>query len=98
MDYKTVQNNFQRELMVQIILKLKRKEISTSYARRIAQIVVPLKKLPTVEDFFKEITLNYTKSNEIRDAYLTTLKGYEDFVKDERLKEVRTNLWKLTTQ
>lgn len=95
MDYKTLKTNFQRELLVQIVLKLKRKEISTKYVQRIAQIIVPLKKLPTLEEFLKEVALNSTRSPEIRDAYITTLKGYEDIVKDERLKEVRTNIWKL---
>lgn len=82
-------NNFKRDLMTRIIIELRHAKITTRYARRIAQEVLPLFQSPTVKDFSHAASKISQYYPEIRDSFMKTLKEYENETVQERLANAR---------
>lgn len=92
MEYKSILTNFQRELLFSIILHMKRGRIDKKQAKKIAKIVLPAFKSKSTEEFFKEIERISRYSPEISEAFVKTLKVYEDQTLDKRLRTIRKDL------
>jgi hypothetical protein len=93
MTHKTLKTNFEREILFQIIFKMKQKRMSTKKAKQIARVVLPIvKKSTTNEEFLNDLSKLCSFYPEILDVYLSFYKDYEKEFKNEKLKSVLKSL------
>lgn len=92
MTYKKLQNNFERELLFQIITKIRRAQISSIRARKIAQAFLPALKSKDAETFIGILNKLCYGYPEMLEAYIKAVKEYEDEKVTEGLVKARTNI------
>lgn len=92
MELKTLQTNFERELLFQIISNLRHDKLTKSRAKNVAKAFLPTLKLNDAEEFI----LNNAKLSEfypeILEAFLVSVKKYEEETKLNKLNLVRVKL------
>ncbi len=92
MTYKKLQNNFERELLFQIITRIRRGQISSLRARRIAQAFLPVLKNEDPENFITTLNKLCYGYPEMLEAYIKAVKEYEDEEVMEGLVLARTHI------
>ena len=96
MNYKTLQTNFQRELLYQIITSLKSGKLTHPRARQMASDFLPTLKLESPEAFIEKVSKLSEEYPEILNAFLASIKQYEKSQVKEGLESARTSILKLT--
>jgi len=92
MELKTLQTNFERELLFQIIYKMRHNKLTRVRARKVAKAFLPTLKFNSAEEF---IAKNATLSEfypEILEAFLVTVNDYEKETKGKNLIQIRNKL------
>ncbi len=93
MTYKTLQTNFERELLFHLIFNMKQGRTSSARAREIAKNFLDV--LRTEQDaqgFMNSLSKKAEYYPEIRSAFLTVASEFEKEMVDENLERVRTIL------
>ncbi len=80
MTYKTLQTNFERELLFQIIQNLRHKKLTHEEAKIVAQRFMPVLKSETAQEFIESLAKLAQYHPEILEAFIKTIREYE---KDE---------------
>jgi hypothetical protein len=81
----TYKTNIQRDLLYQVILHMKRQELSTPSAQRLAQEFLLTLKSTTIEEFLDELAKLARKYKEIDEVFTHYAKDFEETVVNERL-------------
>ena len=95
MTIKTLQTNFERELLFHIIFQIKKDRISNGRAQEVSkEFLKVLIREDTVEGFMESIAKLTPYYPEIREAFLTIITQYEKETVEEKLREVRKEFLK----
>ncbi len=90
MTYKTLQTNFEKELLFHLIFSLKRKKITKDQGQKIAkEFLEVLRCADNPEDFLQGISKIAPYYLEIRESFLKVVPEYEKENVEERLINVR---------
>ncbi len=89
MDYQTLQTNFERELLFQIIQNIKRKKLTKKDAKTVAKAFVPTLTSDDADTFIAKNARLCEFYPEIMEAFLVTMKEYEKYVVTTGLINVR---------
>lgn len=93
MSYKKLQTNFERELLLSLIISLRSGKISSKKAKLIAgEFLTVLKNETTIEGFMSSLSKKAEFYPEIREAFLKAATEYEKEMVDERIGNVRNML------
>lgn len=92
MTYKTLQTNFERELLFQIIYNMRLKKISYRRAKEVSKVFLPVLKSEGIEEFIKELSVLSRNYPEIMEAFIITVRQYENEKVEEDLLKVRSKL------
>jgi Asp-tRNA(Asn)/Glu-tRNA(Gln) amidotransferase B subunit len=92
MEYKTLQTNFERELLFQIIQNIKRKKLTKKNAKKVAKAFVPTLTSEDADTFIEKNARLCEFYPEIMEAFLVTIKDYEQYVVRSGLSKVRTEM------
>lgn len=92
MDYLTLQTNFERELLFQIIFKLGQKKLEKARARKVAQAFLPTLKSIDAPEFIKRNAKLSEFYPEILEAFLVTVKEYDRQKTEINLIDVRQEM------
>ncbi len=93
MSYKKLQTNFERELLLSLIISLRSGKISSKKAKLIAgEFLTVLKNETTVEGFMSSLSKKAEFYTEIREAFLKAAAEYEKEMVDEKIGNVRNML------
>lgn len=80
MTYKKLQTTFERELIFEIVMNLRKGTLSYEGSKRIAKAFMPVIKNQTAEDFIKSLMVLCRYFPEITDAFI---KAYGEFEKED---------------
>jgi hypothetical protein len=90
MTYKTLQTNFERELLFHLIFNMKKGKLTKERAQIVAKdFLEVLKSETSIDGFMGSISRKAQIYPEIRDAFLTIATEYEKENVKERLENVR---------
>ncbi len=90
MTYKTLQTNFEKELLFHLIFSLKRKKIAKEQGQKIAkEFLEVLRNAENPESFLQEISKIAPYYIEIRESFLKVVPEYEEENVEEKLTNVR---------
>ncbi len=89
MDYKTLQTNFERELLFQIIYNMRRQKLSKKGARKVAKAFLPTLTSEDANVFIDKNARLCEFYPEIMEAFITTIKEYEKEVTKDGLLKAR---------
>lgn len=93
MTYKTLQTNFERELLFHLIFNMKKGRTSQARAQEIAnEFLSVIKTEYEVTGFMNRLSKKAEFYPEIREAFLTVAKDYERDMVDKNLEKVRAIL------
>ena len=92
MDYKTLKTNFERELLYQVITRMREKKLSSLRAQKIAQAFLPALKEKTPESFIEHISKKAVGYPEITEAFIAAVRKFELENNNLRLEEIRDQL------
>lgn len=93
MTYKTLKTNFEREILFQIIFKMKQKRMSTRRAQQIAKVVLQeIRKEPDEASFLKNIAKLSENYPEVMEAFIKSASEYEKEFQTERIASVQKSL------
>jgi len=92
MEYKTLQTNFERELLFQIIQNIKRKKLTKKNAKKVAKAFVPTLTSEDADTFIEKNARLCEFYPEIMEAFLVTIKDYEQYVVTSGLSNVRIEM------
>lgn len=88
MTYKQLQTNFERELLLHLVLGLRRERISNERSKKIASEFLKILRAETTVDGFRDKLSKISQFYpEIREAFLTTFEDYEKDLKNVRLQQ-----------
>lgn len=93
MTIKTLQTNFERELLFHLIFNMKKGVTSSERAREIAkEFLITLKREDSTTGFMGALSKKAEFYPEIREAFLTVALEYEEDTVEENLERVRNLL------
>lgn len=92
MTYKTLQTNFERELLLQVITGLRQKKFSNDYAKRIAKAFLPALNSENPDQFMDSLTKMSYRYPEIMNAFIPVAKDYEKEMVSVNLEKVRSEM------
>ncbi len=92
MDYITLQKNFERELLFQIINKMRQKKLGKDQARLVSKAFLPTLKSVDEKDFIRQNARLCEFYPEILEAFLVTVKEYDDLTTENNLIKVRSEM------
>lgn len=93
MTYKTLQTNFERELLFHLIFNLKKKRITKAQGQKIAkEFLTILHEADSAKDFMDQISKIAPYHLEIRETFLKVAPEYEKEDVEERLSNIRQTL------
>ena len=93
MTYKTLQTNFERELLFHLIFNMKQGRTSSARAREVARdFLSVLKNEHNAQGFMNSLAKKAEYYPEMRSAFLTVAAEYEKEMVDENLERVRSIL------
>lgn len=93
MTYKTLQTNFERELLFHLIFSLKRKKITKEQGQKIAkEFLSVLRSANNPENFMEQIAKIAPYYLEIRETFLKVIPEYEEENVKDRLQNIRQTL------
>ncbi len=95
MDYKTLQKNFERELLVQIIQNMRVKKLNKKGAKKVAKAFLPTLTCENTDQFIERNARLCEFYPEIMEAFLITIKDYEERLRVDRLNLAREKLTKV---
>lgn len=85
--------NFEREILFQIVFRLRQGRISSKKAQEIAiQVLKVIKNKPNEHDFSKKMAKVCEYYPEVMEAYIATFAEHEKDVKSENIKNVLESL------
>ena len=95
MTYKTLQTNFERELLFEIIFEMKQKSLTNKNAHLIAKAFMGvLKKVETKKEFLDEMSKIARYYPEIQRAFTKVAAEYEMEFRSEQIAKVQKTLQK----
>lgn len=92
MNYQQLKNNFERELLFQIISNLRLKRLTNDESKRIARDFLPIINCENEKEFIKNLSKLSERYPQVRDAYLRTIEEYDNSQKNEKLLYIRSIL------
>jgi hypothetical protein len=92
MDYKTLTTNFERELLFQIIYKMRQQKLTKKGARKVAKAFLPTLTSADAQEFIEKNARLCEFYPEILEAFITTIKQYDEEQKFQNLKQVREEM------
>ncbi len=93
MTYKSLQTNFERELLFHLIFNMKQGRTSSVRAQEIAkEFLAVLKNEESAGGFMEALSKKAEFYPEVREAFLTVAREYEKEMVDENLLKVRNLL------
>lgn len=92
MTYKTLQTNFERELLFQIITLLRNKKITNVRSKQIAQVFLPMLSLSSADEFIEKLAKMSYNYPEIMEAFIIAVRMYEKENVSEGLAQVRNEI------
>lgn len=81
----TYKTNVQRDLLYQVILHMRRHELSDQSAQSLAQEFLPTLKSETIETFLDELAKLARKYKEVEEVFMHYAKEFEKTVVNDRL-------------
>ncbi len=94
MDYKTLQINFERELLLQIVISMREKKLDKKGAKKVAKAFMPAMTSVDEAAFINKTARLCEFFPEILEAFLKTIKEYDEELKNKNLKLTREELVK----
>lgn len=89
MTFKQLKNNLQREILFQIIFRMRHKSLTTDRASQIAQEILSVMKNEEIADNLLNNTAKLCQYfPEISQAYVKTAKQYDDEMKEEKINGI----------
>lgn len=93
MTYKTLKNDFEREMLTTLILGLKLKRIDSTRAQKISKGVMEvLKKSQESSELINKVSILCQEFPEIIEGYLKIARKYEDEMVKERMPQIKAIL------
>ncbi len=92
MDYKSLKTNFERELLYQVIIRIREKRLTLTRAQKIAIAFLPAVKEETPELFLQRVSKVSEGFPELTEAFIASVSKYEQENQTSKLNEVRRKL------
>ena len=87
-NFTEFKKDIERDLMLQIIMHMKRHTLTTKKAQKLAQEFLPTLKNSTIETFLDDLSKLSYNYKEIRDVFMKYAQQYEDTIVTERLEKM----------
>ncbi len=94
MDYKKLQINFERELLLQIVISMREKKLDKKGAKKVAKAFMPAMASIDEAAFIEKTARLCEFYPEILEAFLKTIKEYDEELKTKNLKLTREGIRK----